>query len=521
MSALGNEFDWSKPYNKESDDKQSFETFPADQLDRAKYAEFLTNYLVEEGKNGGYVLNLNARWGTGKTYFLNRWKADLEKQYPVVYIDAWKQDYSDDPLLTVVASIISQLRRLAGDDADKIVLKAAEKAIRLFKVAAPAITKGLVKKATGVQFDDIAATWQDDSSDSPAPMGALGVGDAAGKVVQALIDDHNAKLQGVDTFKESMAQWIKAIIGKQSLNYPAFILIDELDRCRPSYAVEMLEVIKHFFDMKDVVFVVATDTEQLQHAVKAVYGVDFNAATYLGRFFRRRCTLQEMPRNKFIAQKVNQQNINIDELAPFIWPDISDGVHRYTEILANTADAFYLPLREVEQLVDKVYLIMKNRNGKKINLYHLASFLIIHDKYSDFYHCYFGERKPKGPSSSISDISTIMHYIDDANINIEVEIGLTPSQHFPKGLVTKGNVGYSLDFHDGYYKVRFDSIVQAQIEVLRNSPNAKYYHDQIAQKRSSQGKLIVGEIMKYELALLKPSLSQYKDWIELAATFDN
>ncbi|MEL0615029.1 P-loop NTPase fold protein, partial [Marinomonas arenicola] len=49
------------------------------------------------------------------------------------------------------------------------------------------------------------------------------------------------------------------------------MFVDELDRCRPSYAVEMLESIKHIFDIKGIVFVVATDSEQLQHGVKAIY----------------------------------------------------------------------------------------------------------------------------------------------------------------------------------------------------------------------------------------------------------
>lgn len=69
-----------------------------------------------------------------------------------------------------------------------------------------------------------------------------------------------------------------------SHNNKVFILIDELDRCRPSYAIEMLETIKHFFELKNYVFVVATDTEQLSHSVKAVYGDFFDGKEYLSRF---------------------------------------------------------------------------------------------------------------------------------------------------------------------------------------------------------------------------------------------
>lgn len=73
---------------------------------------------------------------------------------------------------------------------------------------------------------------------------------------------------------KSVFEWVTAVTGIKQKELPAFIFIDELDRCRPSYAVEMLETIKHIFDISGVVFVVATDTEQLQHAVKVVYGED-------------------------------------------------------------------------------------------------------------------------------------------------------------------------------------------------------------------------------------------------------
>ncbi|QDE47832.1 hypothetical protein EIN43_17235 [Enterobacter hormaechei] len=65
---------------------------------------------------------------------------------------------------------------------------------------------------------------------------------------------------------------------------PTFIFIDELDRCRPNYAIDMLETIKHLFDINNVVFVIATDKEQLSHSICSVYGSGFDATRYLDRF---------------------------------------------------------------------------------------------------------------------------------------------------------------------------------------------------------------------------------------------
>ena len=62
------------------------------------------------------------------------------------------------------------------------------------------------------------------------------------------------------------------------------IFVDELDRCRPSYAIELLERIKHLFNIGGLVFVLALDREQLGHSIKAVYGNGIDSDGYLRRF---------------------------------------------------------------------------------------------------------------------------------------------------------------------------------------------------------------------------------------------
>ncbi|EKB22316.1 hypothetical protein HMPREF1170_02578 [Aeromonas veronii AMC35] len=123
----------------------SEESLSADRLDRARYAEFLTNYLAAEGKQRNYVLNLNAEWGAGKTWFIKRWYMELKAHYPTVYIDAWQQDFSDDPLLTVISSIIEQLRDATGN---KVAIPDGikSKLLGLLKVGGKLVLKSAIKK---------------------------------------------------------------------------------------------------------------------------------------------------------------------------------------------------------------------------------------------------------------------------------------------------------------------------------------------------------------------------------------
>ncbi|KRW64080.1 hypothetical protein AO724_00055 [Aeromonas allosaccharophila] len=255
----------------------------ADRLDRARYAEFLTNYLAAEGKQRNYVLNLNAEWGAGKTWFIKRWYMELKAHYPTVYIDAWQQDFSDDPLLTVISSIIDQLKMIAGKE-NPIPEGMRQRLLGLFKVGGKLVLKAAIKKA-GLEDEDFSLE-----------------GEEANQLVDALCSNQKERYESIQYLKQEIGQWIAGAValGKGDLDYPAFILIDELDRCRPSYAVEMLETIKHIFDIPEVVFVLATDTEQLQHAIKVIYGEGFDAKAYLRRFFKRRFHLKQMSIEKFM-----------------------------------------------------------------------------------------------------------------------------------------------------------------------------------------------------------------------------
>ena len=322
--------DWSEPTEIEG------VNYPEDNLDRQKYAQYLSNFLASKGydstKTGddgkhNYVLNLNSEWGSGKTYFLRRWSKSLEEVHPVVYVDAWRQDYSDDPLMAVIASMINQLRTQAGKSAEDPIFKAPRKLLGLLKSAMPAVAGGLTKRYLGIdpvkimessEGEDIGETIKDDNGEE------IDMGAAASKMVSHLINEHTAKSQAIESLKYTIEQWVAAAKSNNNdKNYPAFVFIDELDRCRPSYAVEMLETIKHIFDIPGVVFVVATDTTQLQHAVKAIYGEGFDADVYLGRFFDARYSLKQMHYDQLLDTHCDMEKLSFKSLRERgirVWP---------------------------------------------------------------------------------------------------------------------------------------------------------------------------------------------------------
>jgi len=246
------------------------EYLPADTLDREKYAKFLYEICAARGENSNLVVNINAEWGAGKTYFTKRLAQTISLAHPTVYIDAWKEDFSDDPLLTVFSAIKDQLTGQSDKFTD-LLNKTIENIGPLLKTAAPLLLDGVIKKITGLE--DFTDLTKDLSS--------------------KLLELHSQKSTKIATVKKGINTWVHYVKQTDSIdkNLPLFIIIDELDRCRPNFAISLLEITKHIFNIPGVVFIISTDTEQLQHSIKVIYGNEFSASHYLSRFFDRRFLL--------------------------------------------------------------------------------------------------------------------------------------------------------------------------------------------------------------------------------------
>lgn len=331
-------FNWSSAYG----------AFPEDSMGRADHAKNLTRFLVHKGQEGSYVLNLNATWGTGKTYFLRRWVNEIEGKYPAVYIDAWSSDHSSDPLLSVVSEVKKELHKLK--DITEVEHRLFEGVAKAVKVAAPAVVKALINgqlKRAGININELGEVFSNED-----------IADAGAKLVELAINAHNEAAEGVINIKKAVRDWLASVVDSDIRKYPLFIFIDELDRCRPTYAIEMLETIKHIFDMKNVVFVVATDKDQLQHSIKAIYGADFNSRLYLDRFFTRTVTLSNPSRSEFIGQKIS----NSETFTEYFEDDTNfvfliHGASRKEDVvylLTGIADGFSWPLRTVNLWLDRL-----------------------------------------------------------------------------------------------------------------------------------------------------------------------
>ena len=325
-----------------------------DCLDRKKTADFLTNYLEglyryakTKGTNKTFVLNLNARWGFGKTYFMTRWKASLEQAgHPVVYFDAWENDYTADPLLGFISQI---------DEAVGLIVNKSPKVKRalksMIKSAAPLLMEIAVKRLTHMSLTEIDELRGGIADEEANRKVGEKVGSSVSKTVEKALKDHKAIRKTIKDFKAKLAalclQIESQISGKQ---LPLFIFIDELDRCKPTYALQLLEHIKHLFGVDGVYFVISTDSAQLSESIKAIYGGGFDSHMYLKRFFDQQYLLPDPEGEnyaKFLYGKYGLET-DINLLSP-IDPIFCKNSSPSVQLFVITARAFGASLRTQEQ----------------------------------------------------------------------------------------------------------------------------------------------------------------------------
>lgn len=252
-------------------------TFQEDLLGLQDFAHRLQNYIETEHDfvEGSLVIALSSKYGSGKTTFLNMWRSSLESaehnedKLLVISLNAWESDYYGDPLFSIVSALVDSIEK-AGITADTLL--EAAKDVGWF---ATALGAQVVNKFTGI--DPVAAG------------NVAGSKKAKRTQPSQYISDTFTIYKERKTAMESLKEAIRKIV--HSSKPKALFFVDELDRCRPDYAIEYLETIKHIFDIKGAVFLLAADRKQLENSAKTAFGPELDFEEYYRKFVHREVTL--------------------------------------------------------------------------------------------------------------------------------------------------------------------------------------------------------------------------------------
>ncbi len=344
-----------------------------DLLGRQAEADFLLAFLTgrmkerqQAGIRGSYVLNLEAEWGFGKTFFMTHLAEEIEQRnHPVIYIDAWKNDFSEDPYTNVIAEIEAYFQKFV--DQEKSNAGNIAKAYDAVKKNAGKIfwigLKGGLKRGSRwliaegadeiIEVVDKHVIETGDSGKSVSDEIEKQAIKVTDKIIDAFaqkrIDEFQEAKISLERFRESLSALLKAVEETTATSLPLFVLIDELDRCRPTYAITMLERIKHLFDVDNVVFLLSTDTTQLAHSINGVYGQSFDSKRYLRRFFSRTYLLPKPSPRGLIDALIEASGIDEDK-----W-QAPGKANDKRGFLAGASTRLGMSMRDIEQAVDILF----------------------------------------------------------------------------------------------------------------------------------------------------------------------
>ena len=260
-----------------------------DEFKRKPIAENIIRLLTSDIDLSPMVID--GGWGTGKTEFCQKLIRLMQQQHPdyqPVYIDAFRSDHSGEPLLALLAEIIKACTpedtgEQPSEQRKNITRKVAKAAGFVMKTVAKAAVGHVLKQNT----DDLAEGLQQIINDGQdADSLTETVTDAAATIASHTIDATVEALLKEQIEAEKNLETLKACLKELAADKPIILFIDELDRCRPDYAVDMLEVIKHVFDVENVKVVLVTNTKQLRAAINHRYGMEVDAQKYLDKFLK-------------------------------------------------------------------------------------------------------------------------------------------------------------------------------------------------------------------------------------------
>lgn len=333
-------------------DKKDF----IDELSRKDIANLYVSFI--NVLDGHHVVALDAPWGSGKSTLINYMREEFENNNDVfVKYNAWENDYTEEPLLSLMSDIHKEFqeKQYIGVDEWKNFVSHMVKATKL-------LSKGTLKGISRI----IAGTEATSDFEKACVEVSSAVTD---ETANNLFKDIDESKKSRKEFKEELKNYTNKILKEKSKD-KLIIIIDELDRCRPTFAIELLENIKHLFDIQNIVFFIAVDCKQLAESIKAVYGNGFDADTYLHRFFDFELHLKKDSLGQYLIDSINEKF------------NVPNDILKFKEEYIST---FNLTIRDINRIINELNILHKMNNLLPNQIEYFLILLCMKYKKRDFY----------------------------------------------------------------------------------------------------------------------------------------
>lgn len=237
--------------------------FPVDILDRHKLLDQLFElFETLSSSKASCSFALNGKWGSGKTFVIERLEHQLKQwrdgnKYLVFHYNCWQYDYYEEPLIAIVSAMqddISDYTHVLGEKSMEKIKQVGHSIKTLAKIIAESYVISSIEGKISFDIKKLSASSKEGDYDTYSSL------------------------------KKAMEK-ARNELSKLSADQTLVIVVDELDRCLPSYAIKVLERLHHLFsNLQNTVLMLAIDKSQLNSAIRHIFGEDANTSAYLKKF---------------------------------------------------------------------------------------------------------------------------------------------------------------------------------------------------------------------------------------------
>ena len=343
-----------KIMNQPAKSNQNIVTF--EDFDKLKLKDFAENlFQVMEkgsassisniGQKGSYTISLNAQFGNGKTTFLKMFEHFMKKEklssHNVLFINAWESDFYKEPVIVILSIFVDwvekEWKNTNQDTKQKQIQEEIVDTVKGVIGVLGNITKQAVQIKTGVDLTEIPKAYKSGKNLFTQEK-VISKGDD-------IFNDFKIRIESIKEIKNILSKYL------ESNNKKLLIIVDELDRTKPDYAIHFLEDMKHFFDVENVIFLVAVNRKQMEATAKCLYGQDLDFEGYYRKFFKQEMDLPDpyQEAQKFIGTLLTDTQVKRTS------GDGSKNVYLCCKL-------FQLTLREIENFMRMFELILKSKD---------------------------------------------------------------------------------------------------------------------------------------------------------------
>lgn len=342
----------SNTQNTKNDNKEEVltntnkDSLPPDIFKRGRIAEQMCQLIVDMKAEAISPLALDGKWGCGKSTHALRMKKCFENhhqdQVKCIYWNASAEDYSENPLLSFIVFLYQNVT-----EENRANFKANS-----LRVLGTCFRQGLYNVTNQIFKNLIFVDIQEACKSVISALEQAEI--ERGDIVATQFGKELDGVAAVSARLDAAEQLLVSVGGKKEL----VIIIDELDRCRPDFALKMIESIKHLFSTENCKFILIMNKESMASSVNHLYGLgEDESFIYLNKYINR--TFQ-------LPNRYQHGIVSADCTLDYFLHLVNHGSFNNSlvkDFMKRVISAESLTLRDVEKIAETIRFIREGNKG--------------------------------------------------------------------------------------------------------------------------------------------------------------